>query len=275
MRSLKVISGINVSRLQSPAGPPGPFRGIRVWRAVLGAAICIAGALLPVQACPQDRGQPRLPFEGRLGIRLNGYEVAGKPFLQAFLDLVYEYRLPAGLEYLDRDAVSKPLSVRLQNATVRDALSAIVAQLPEYRVTFSSGLVQVYSLRARAEPSSMFNVVIPNFSVNNVDPVQASFDVFGALSATLHPDWGYGGDFAPLGGPKKITLHLQRAKVYEALDAIVAQQGETIWVVRVPPERLSTFQGDLWHLYSLDPIWKHVALEDGQSLFPAQKPTPR
>jgi hypothetical protein len=188
---------------------------------------------------------------------------------------VYEYRLPASLEYLSWDAAMKPLNARLRNTTVRDALTALAAQLPEYRISFSSGQVDAYSPQARSDPSSMFSVTIRDFSANQADPMRASVDLFGALSVTLHPGWGYGVSYAPLGGPKKVTLHLQGAKVYEILNAIVAQHGEAIWIVRVPPQRLSTFQGDLWHLYSLDPHWRRVVLDDVQSVFPTEKSTPR
>jgi len=249
-------------------------RGAHFWRAAVAAAICIIGTVSLLRARPQDLDQPRFGFEARLAIPLKEYDSGGQPFTQAFISLVYEYHLPASLEYVSWDAAMKPLNARLRNTTVRDALTALAAQLPEYRISFSSGQVEAYSPEARSDPSSMLNVIIRDFSANQADPMRASVDLFGALSATLHPDWGYGSSFAPLGGPKKITLHLQGAKVYEILNAIVAQHGDAIWVVRVPPQRLSTFQGDLWHLYSLDPHWRHVVLEDVQSLFPSKELTP-
>lgn len=218
---------------------------------------------------------PKRSFEQRLLTRLESYESGGRTFVQALLDLVYQHRLPAALEYLDADAVRKPLNVTLRHTTVRHALVALAGQLPQYRLNFSSGLVEVYSSRARGNPSSMLNVVIQNFRVEEADPRMAGYHLFGALSATLHPGRGYGGSFAPLGGPKKITLHLRKAKVHDILNAIVAQRGDAIWIVRVPPERLSTFQVGLWYLYSLDEQWKHVVLEDAERLFPASEPQRR
>jgi hypothetical protein len=62
--------------------------------------------------------------------------------------------------------------------------------------------------------------------------------------------------------PLTITLHLQNAKAYEILNAIVAQNGKAIWTLVVRPEKLSKLQfGGLWYVYPLQQPFKSVVLE--------------
>ena len=69
-------------------------------------------------------------------------------------------------------------------------------------------------------------------------------------------------------GPLKITLHLQNAKVYEALNAIVAENGKAIWTVVVHPDELSklqfsrpTMHWEPWYVYPLQRPFKADVLE--------------
>jgi hypothetical protein len=214
-------------------------------------------------------------FQERLHTRIERYESGGKPLIGALLDILYRYRLPAGIEYVDADAVRKPLNVSLRNSTVKDALLALVQQSAEYHLDFSSGLVEVYSPRARADRSSMFNIVIRNFHVKDADPGVAGFQLFGSLSTTLRPDEGFGGSFGPVGDSRKVTLHLHNTKVYEILNTIVAQHRESLWVVGVRPENLSVFQGGLWKFFSLDDEWEPFVIEHVQRLFSSSGDTVR
>jgi hypothetical protein len=60
----------------------------------------------------------------------------------------------------------------------------------------------------------------------------------------------------------QITLHLQDAKVYEILNAIVAQHGNAVWTLMIRPERLSKPQfGDLWYVYPLQQPFKSLVSE--------------
>ena len=249
------------------------FRTYRSQASGAGTWVCFA-FLFSISLLSGQRAsavQAGLSFEQKMGIHITHYESQGRTLVEAVLGLAYEYRLPVALEYLDRDAVKKPLQVNVHDAAVKEVLTALVAQVPEYQVSFSSGVVDVYSPSARNNPSNLLNDTIGDFTVKDADPMYASVQLWGALSVKLHPGQGYGGDFAPLGGAVKVTIHLRGAKVYQILNAIVAQQGDCMWVVRVPPTGLSSFRGDIWYLYSLDPHWKEIALSDAQSLFPSLK----
>ncbi len=98
------------------------------------------------------------------------------------------------------------------------------------------------------------------------------------MFVTLARKYGGGAVFGSIAlgawGPKKITLHLRGAKVFEILNAIVAANGDAVWAVRVPPDTLSVLNGTMWYIYSLDPPWKGIILGDLQALFPTRNEKP-
>lgn len=130
-------------------------------------------------------------FATDLSSRVVSFDVKDQTFAQAFLNLVYTYHLPAALEYVDQNAVKRPLRLRRANITVRDALVALVAQLPEYHVDFSQGLVDVYSPQARSDHSNVPNTVIPKFAVTDETPRGCLWNLWEALDAKLRPGTGF------------------------------------------------------------------------------------
>ena len=230
-------------------------------------------SVMPSAAGPTRGQRPHeLSFDERLDARIGRFDNKGRTLLQAILDLVYGHHLPTGLEYVNRDAVRRPVELKLQNTSVRETLSALVAQVPEYRISFSGGVVQIYSVRARSDSLNLLNTVIDDFTVRDMGSQYASDELFTALVHKVRPHNGVVLDTAgdPRGAPK-LTLHLQKGRVYEILDALVAQDGAAIWVVEHPPEGLRTLD-NLWHIYRLEPpAFKDVIFERLRALFPSEK----
>jgi len=154
------------------------------------------------------------------------------------------------VEYADRDATTRPLNLQFHNESVRGILEAIVRQAPQYHVSFSEGIVDIFVPKAREDTSNLLNKVIKNFSVVEMETRKADFQLFCALAHEVNFS-GCGGSLA-VGQwePRRITLHLQSAKVYEVLNAIVAQNGKAIWTVTAT--KLSNLQsGGIWYIYPL------------------------
>jgi len=198
-------------------------------------------------------------FESKLDKRVEHFDTAGRTLIASVLDLAYEYELPIGIEYVDR-ALTRPIKLEFHHDSVRGILVAIIQQAPGYRVAFSGGLLDIYAPSAREDPSNLLNKVIRNFAVTELDTHRADMELLCALARELVPPGGCGGSIA-VGqwGPLKVTVHLQNAKVYEILNAIVAQNGKAIWTVLTPPDQLSKIQfGGLWHIYPLEPSFKNA-----------------
>ena len=74
---------------------------------------------------------------------------------------------------------------------------------------------------------------------------------------------------------QKITLHLRNKRVYEILNAIVAQNGRALWTPIVPSKISSPLiTGNYWYIYPLDPSFETSALEGLQRVVPPQRHAP-
>lgn len=195
-----------------------------------------------------------LRFESKLNSRIGHFKITKQTLVAIVLDLAYEFQLPTGIEYVDHDAMTRPINLELHNESVREILLAIVQQVPEYKISFSDRVVDIYAPKAREDSSNLLNKLIKNFAVSELDTVDADAELFCALSHEVTPSGGCGGSFARGQlGPLKISVHLQNAKVYEILNAMAAQNGKAIWTVIAPPDRLSKIPvGGLWHIYPLE-----------------------
>jgi hypothetical protein len=237
-------------------------------RRILGLFILFACWITVVSAQPprHDLGRQPIgltPFEKNLDRRIERFDTSGRTLVASVVDLAYEYQLPMALEYVDRDVTTRPLNLQLHNRSLRQILEAVIRQAPKYRVSFSQGLVDIFSTEGRDDPLNQFNKVIRNFEVTKLDTREAGFELFCSLSRQTDSTRVCGGSLA-IGqwSSLKITLHLQNAKVYEILNAIVAQNGKAIWTLMVRPDELSKLQsGDMWYVYPLQQPFKSTVLE--------------
>ena len=195
-------------------------------------------------------------FEQKLDRRVKQFDTEGRTLVASILDLAFAYELPTAIEYADREATTRPLNLDFRNKSVRWILQAIIEQVPGYSVSFSGGIVDVFAARGREDSSNLLNKVIKDFAVSQVDTHEADSQLFCAVGRELGhncvEDIALG-----LWGPLKITLHLQNARVYEVLNAIVAKNGKAIWTVLVRPDRLSALQnGGIWYVCPLRQLFK-------------------
>lgn len=209
------------------------------------------------------QSKPPAVANSKLDKRIDDYQTSGRTLLATVVDLAYEYQLPTGIEYVDREATTRPLDLEFRNESLRGILASVVAQFPQYRVAFLGETVQIYSPQAREDSSNLLNKPIKDFSVVAADTQDADSELFCSLSRELKAASFCGGSIAHgQWGPLKITLHLQNARVYEILNAIVQENGQAIWVVATSHERLSKMQqGGLWHIYPLQTSFKSVVLD--------------
>jgi hypothetical protein len=192
-----------------------------------------------------------LSFEQRLDRRVERFDTGGRTLLDNVVDLAFRFQLPTAIEYADHDATI-PLNLHFHNESVRGILETIIRQVPEYDVSFSSGIVDIFASKGREDSSNLLNKTIKDFAVTQVDTQQAGFHLFCAIGREVGSQTCGGSIAKGQWGPLKITLHLQNAKAYEILNAIVAENGKAIWTVVVRPDKLSKLQlGGIWYIYPL------------------------
>ena len=212
-------------------------------------------------------------YEQKLDTRVERFDAAGRSMVSIVLDLAYEYQLPTGIEFVDHEATFRPINSVYRNESVRAILSGIVGQFPEYSMSFSGGIVDLYSPKARKEVRNLLNKPIRNFAVSEADTHRADFELFCALTAEVLPSTACTGSLA-LGqwGQRKITLNMDNASIYEILNAIVAKNGNAIWTVIAPSEKLTEIPvGGLWHIYPLESPFKESVLDKLRGLSPDER----
>jgi hypothetical protein len=97
----------------------------------------------------------------------------------------------------------------------------------------------------------------------------ASYALYQALMDKFHEPCCQAGNVMEGGDARPMTVSLQKRRVYEVLNALVAQDGESLWVATAPPEKLSARGSKPWEIYGLG--WGEVVMADLQRLFPAAK----
>lgn len=223
-------------------------------------------SLKATQETPR-RKQPS--FDQRLGIRVLRYDTGPRPFVRAVLDLVSKYQLPLGLEYVDREALRRPLNLRLNNKSVREILQALVAQVPQYRLRISPDVIEVYSPKARADASNFLNTVVANFARTGQTPRMVSLAIYSAVTAERHQVCCGIVNVLEPGDAPTVTLALRDKRAYEILDALVARM-QGFWIPVVPPEKLSVPGPKLWEVYQLE-YGPNLAMADLERAFPPEK----
>jgi len=200
-------------------------------------------------------------FEHRTSRIVEHFSTSGRTLVASVVDLAYSYQLPMAVEYADSDAATRPLHLQFNNKSVRAILEDIVRQAPQYRVSFSNSIVDIYAPRAREDTSNLLNQVIKDFSVSEMETRRAEFQLFCDLSMVTGSSACTGSLAGGQWEPQRITLHLQNAKVYEVLNAIVAQNGKAIWTITASPRKLSMQTGGFWYIYPLQRPFQEGVVE--------------
>src|ERR1700730_12160538 len=199
------------------------------------AAIAILAAMTCIAPRPLEgkNGTSNLSnFNQKLEMQVESFETGGRTAVASVLGVVYRYELPIGIEYIDKSAMTQPLALRFHNESVRTILLAIIQQVPDYQINFSNGLVNIFSPRERGDGSNLLNTTIGEFNVDEMDAGSANYELACALGSKINPSTVCVGSIAKGQlGNQKITLHLRNVKVYEIINAIVAQNGKAAWTV--------------------------------------------
>jgi len=197
-------------------------------------------------------------FEQKTNRLIERLSTSGRTLVDSLIELAYKYQLPMAIEYADREATTRPLNLEFHNKSFRGIVEAIVKEDPQYRVSFSNGIVDIFSPMAGEDRSNLLNKVLKDFSVTEMETREADFQLFCAVAQAAGSQ-GCGGSLA-VGQwePFRITLHLQNARTYEILNAIVAQNGRAIWTVTA--SNLASFpqSSGLWYIYPLQEPFKSI-----------------
>jgi hypothetical protein len=200
--------------------------------------------ILSAQSVRPPTAKVQLPrvsdFEQKTDSLIERFSTSGRTFVDSVIELAYKYQVPMAIEYADREAATRPLNLEFHSKSFRGIVEAIVKEDPQYRVSFSNGIVDIFSPMAREDSSNLLNKIMKDFSVTEMETRLADSQLFCAVVQATGSG-GCGGSLA-VGqwDPLRISLHLHNVRVYEILNAIVAQNGKAIWTVTA--SNLATFR---------------------------------
>jgi hypothetical protein len=181
----------------------------------------------------------------------------GVGLTETVLKFSHQQHLRIAIEYLDRASMDKPIEVRLENKTVRQALDSILQNGRGYSWRLRNGIIEITNTRASKRAQSQLNTVIQVFTIPDEENARtASVMLWWSLQAKLDPKIkGFAGDI--LGGVRPPTVTpatLRNQTVREILAYIVLNGGVDGWIVAGPPECLGfTPYCGLWYLIEAEP----------------------
>lgn len=197
-------------------------------------------------------------FEQKISNLVERFSTSGRTLADSVIELAYKHQVPMAIEYADREATTRPLNLEFHNKSFRGIVEAIVKEDPQYRVSFSNGIVDIFSPMAREDSSNLLNRIMKDFSVTEMETRLADSQLFCALVQSARS----GGCTESLAigqwDPLRITLHMHNARVYEILNAIVAQNGRAIWTVTASKLTSLPQCCGLWYIYPLEQPFKSV-----------------
>jgi hypothetical protein len=230
-----------------------------------GKLICASALWLPIlsaQSVGLTTAKVQLPrvsdFEQKTDTLVERFSTSGRTLVDSVIELAYRYQVPTAIEYADREATTRPLNLTFHSKSFRGIVEAIVKEDPQCRVSFSNGIVDIFSPTAREDRSNLLNKIIKDFSVTEMETRRADSQLFCAVVQAAGSGGCAGSIAVGQWDPLRITLHMYDVRVYEILNAIVAQNGTAIWTVTA--SNLASFPQccGLWYIYPLQEPFKRV-----------------
>jgi hypothetical protein len=172
--------------------------------------------------------------------RLN-YEAHDISALDALIRLGEVYDRPIGIVSGNQKIATNKISMQVRQTTAREALVALMQQLPAYEWAEDNGVFVVRPHLIPPITKRMLSIVIPRISTQNTDIDGLSFRLWMEVQLQVDPDrrgkgfagFGHLGNYFELG-----PMDLTNVRCDELLTEIVRRRNSAAWVVLPPPETL-------------------------------------
>jgi len=202
--------------------------------------LCILGVLVPSTASARSPAAAQTAPSPVLSKPVAWFEVDHICLLDALLQLGQEAGVPLGIEYVDRKALEKPITMKWTETTVGEIVEELLAEHQGYSWRVRDGVLTVSHESVASGEGNLLDDVLPEFSTPRCSVVEASHVLEMSLYRKIHPDVeGFAGDYSPghlqnLIGP----LKLRNVRVWKVLNRLVSGNKPAAWIVQVPPGHL-------------------------------------
>lgn len=199
---------------------------------MLVAKRAIAYGLLLLAPCVYGQDNP-------LERTASDFNSKGAGLTETVLKFSHQQHLRIAIEYVDRASMDKPIEVRLENKTVRQALDSILQNERGYKWQLRNGIVEITNSHASKHAEAQLSTVIPIFEIPEGETSKlASAMLWWNLQTALDPKLsGFGGDvMGESSAVKPNKLHDRTVR--DILSYIVVNSQAEAWIVSGPPKCL-------------------------------------
>lgn len=190
-----------------------------------------------------------------LARRVSSFRVEKTSKLDALLNLGRQEHIPLGIEYVDFQALEKPISINIGPSTIAETLDAIFGRGSGYSWSVQDGVLHISHKSLRKSSRNLLDRRLPRFSIRKVSLQDGGHVLQMTLQGDLQPQLqGWVGSYPTGSSSKKVgPLELQNITVRQALNRLVAEAGDAAWIVQVPPGALDSLPSyGLWRVIEYD-----------------------
>jgi len=204
----------------------------------------------PYGAIPADC-ECQQGIQAKLAGQVKGYDNGGAPLIPTLLSIADAYDLPMGIEKVTKEALARPATIKLEKGSLSRLLDLCVGQAPGYSWALRDGVVHVFGAKELAEPTNLFNLLVPSFEIREQNLNVANSRLRMTVLFAKERPAGIAGSH--LGSSEfddqRITFAARNVTLREILNSLVRLHAKSAWIARVPPERLSQLpQAGLWQI---------------------------
>jgi len=185
------------------------------------------------------------------------FESKGVGLTETLLRYSHQQNLRIAVEYVDRASMDRPITVNLQEKTVRQGLDTILRNIHGYSWRLRNGIIEVTNRSGSKRADKQLNMVIPVFKIADGETAKmASVMLWWNLQMKLDPKLkGFGGSILEGAETSKVNpAELRNRTVREILAYIALNSRAEGWIVAGPPECLGfTPYCGLWFLIETVP----------------------
>jgi hypothetical protein len=169
------------------------------------------------------------------------------PILGTLLKLSDEAHIPMGIEYVDHEQLTRIVPIDTSSASVDKILQALFQNQPGYTWSARDGVVIISNTAIQKSSSNVLRLLIPTFILKRDATLQeASNLLWMNLQLLLKPSTGgFAGEFSSGNLKRTISkVELRSKSVSSILDYLVSCDGNSVWIIQVPPQKLDTAMMD-------------------------------
>lgn len=188
--------------------------------------------------------------------RVDSFVLEQGTLFDGLLKLGAEQHVPMAIEYLNADALTKPLTIRIGPATVGQVLGALIQGFDGYSIRAAGRTAVISSTHIPTGRADVLDYLLPEFVVRRGTLMEVNNALCMTADRHLHPGaGGYVGTFPPGKTEKQIgPFKLQSVTVKEVLNRLVSDYQDAAWIGQVPPQGIDAgfARCDAWRIVQYD-----------------------